>query len=54
MINLLDHEFYARDNAKPIDELIKTRLNQLAKFKEITLTEEGKIVLNKPKIPGAS
>jgi len=54
MINLLDHEFYARDNAKPIDELINTRLTQLEKFKEITLTKDGKIVLNKADTSSAS
>jgi len=54
MINLLDNEFSARDNAKPIDELINTRLTQLEKFKEITLTKDGKIVLNKADTSSAS
>lgn len=46
---MLDHEFYARTDAKPIDQLITDRLTELAQFKEINLTKDGKIVFNEAK-----
>ena len=49
MVNMLDHEFYARTDAKSIDQLISDRLTELAQFKEISLTKDGKIVFNQAK-----